>query len=95
MTLADNPSVALPAQLTLSGAAQTLQRLLDAQRQQASQEMVLDAQPLQVFDTSAVAVLLALRSALIEQGRTLRVSAMPARLQALVTLYGVAELLHA
>lgn len=95
MTPAENSNLALPAQLTLSGAAQTLQRLLDVQRQQGTQEMVLDAQPLQVFDTSAVAVLLALRSALIEQGKTLRVSAMPERLQALVTLYGVAELLQA
>ena len=41
------------------------------------------------------AVLLELRNALIRQGKTLQVSRMPQRLQALVTLYGVAELLPA
>lgn len=96
MTDVVNAPVALPEQLTLSGAALTLQRLLATLGQpQGAQVVVLDAQPLKVFDTSAVAVLLALRSALIEQGRTLQVSAMPERLQALVTLYGVAELLPA
>lgn len=95
MTSVEKSTAVLPEQLTLTGAAQTLQRLLDGQRQQSAREVVLDAQSLQVFDTSAVAVLLALRSALIEQGKTLRVSAMPERLQALVTLYGVDELLHA
>ena len=40
-------------------------------------------------------MLLELRNALLTQGKTLQVARMPQRLQALVTLYGVAELLPA
>ena len=88
-------SVPMPEQLTLSGAAQTLERLQQALGQQPGATVVLDAAPLKVFDTSAVAVLLELRNGLIGQGKTLQVARMPQRLQALVTLYGVAELLPA
>lgn len=88
----DHP-VPLPEQLILGGAAQTLGSLRNALTGQAGPTVVLDAAPLKVFDTSAVAVLLELRNALLSQGKTLRVTGMPQRLQALVTLYGVAELL--
>jgi phospholipid transport system transporter-binding protein len=88
-------SVPMPEQLTLAGAAQTLERLREALGSQSGPVVVLDAQPLKVFDTSAVAVLIELRNALIGQGKTLQVARMPQRLQALVTLYGVAELLPA
>jgi phospholipid transport system transporter-binding protein len=92
-----NPSgataVPLPEQLTLQGAAQTLESLSQSLARQAGPTVVLDAEPLKVFDTSAVAVLLALRNTLLSQGKTLQVTRMPQRLQALVTLYGVAELL--
>lgn len=88
-------SLPLPEQLTLSGAAQTLERLRQAVGQQTGSTVVLDAAPLKVFDTSAVAVLLELRNVLLGQGKTLQVAGMPERLRALVTLYGVAELLPA
>lgn len=88
-------SVPMPEQLTLSGAAQTLERLRDALVSQSGPVVVLNAEPLKVFDTSAVAVLLELRNALMGQGKTLQVARMPQRLRALVTLYGVAELLPA
>ncbi len=88
-------SLPLPEQLTLTGAAQTLERLRQALGQQAGAQVVLDAAPLKVFDTSAVAVLLELRNLLLGQGKTLQVVSMPERLRALVTLYGVAELLPA
>jgi phospholipid transport system transporter-binding protein len=87
--------VQMPGQLTLSAAVQTLEHLRGALVRQPGPTVVLDAEPLKVFDTSAVAVLLELRNALIRQGKTLQVSRMPQRLQALVTLYGVAELLPA
>jgi phospholipid transport system transporter-binding protein len=93
--VSDNTAIPMPEQLTLSGAAQTLERLREALVRQAGPTVVLNAEPLRVFDTSAVAVLLELRNALLTQGKTLQVSRMPQRLQALVTLYGVAELLPA
>lgn len=93
--MSDTTAIPLPEQLTLSGAALTLERLREAMLRQAGPTVVLNAEPLRVFDTSAVAVLLELRNALLTQGKTLQVSRMPQRLQALVTLYGVAELLPA
>ena len=88
-------AVPLPEQLTLQGAAQTLERLSRSLALQAGPTVVLDAEPMKVFDTSAVAVLLELRNTLLGQGKTLQVTRMPQRLQALVSLYGVAELLPA
>ena len=93
--MSETAAIPMPEQLTLSGAAQTLERLRDALVRQAGPTVVLNAEPLKVFDTSAVAVLLELRNALLTQGKTLQVARMPQRLQALVTLYGVAELLPA
>jgi len=95
MSVSETAAIPMPEQLTLSGAAQTLERLRDALVRQAGPTVVLNAEPLKVFDTSAVAVLLELRNALLSQGKTLQVARMPQRLQALVTLYGVAELLPA
>ena len=88
-------SVPMPEQLTLQGAAQTLERLGQSLAQQPGPTVMLDAEPMKVFDTSAVAVLLELRNALLGQGKALQVTRMPQRLQALVSLYGVAELLPA
>ena len=95
MSVSGTVSIPMPEQLTLPGAAQTLERLREALVRQAGPTVLLNAEPLKVFDTSAVAVLLELRNALLSQGKTLQVSRMPQRLQALVTLYGVAELLPA
>lgn len=85
--------VELPEQLTLQGAAQTLLRLKPLLAQREGSVVVLDAARLRVFDTSAVAVLLELRNGLLAEQRVLQVRNMPERLRALVTLYGVAELL--
>ena len=95
MSASGSASVSLPEQLTLSEAAQTLERLRQALLAKDGAPVVLDAAPLKVFDTSAVAVLLELRNAVLAQGKSLQISGMPQRLQALVTLYGVAELLPA
>lgn len=88
-------SVPMPEQLTLQGSAQTLLRLTQLLTQQAGPTVALDAAPLRVFDTSAVAVLLELRNGLLAEGKALQVLGMPERLQALVALYGVGELLPA
>ncbi|MGM9426815.1 STAS domain-containing protein [Hydrogenophaga sp. MI9] len=95
MSVPGTASVSLPEQLTLPEAAQTLERLRSALLAQEGAPMLLDAAPLKVFDTSAVAVLLELRNAALARGKSLQISGMPRRLQALVTLYGVAELLPA
>lgn len=95
MNVSATTAVPMPEQLTLQGAAQTLERLRQALAQQPGPTVVLDAEPLKVFDTSAVAVLLELRNALLGQSKALQVTQMPQRLQALVSLYGVAELLPA
>ena len=55
----------------------------------------LDASALQTFDSSVVAVLLALQRQLASHGQRLQVCQRSERLQALLTLYGVAELLPA
>lgn len=89
------PAVSMPEQLTVQGAGQALQRLQQSLGQLTGPAVVLDASALRVFDTSAVAVLLELRKVLLGQGKSLQVTGMPQRLQALVTLYGVAELLPA
>lgn len=55
--------------------------------------VVLDAASLTVFDSSALALLLALRRRQTSQGRVLRVSGWPSRLSQLARLYGVRDLL--
>lgn len=55
----------------------------------------LDASALQTFDSSVVAILLALQRRLAANGQRLQVCQRSERLQALLTLYGVAELLPA
>jgi len=54
---------------------------------------VLDASALQAFDSSAVAVLLALRRAALARSVTLKLQGLSPRLCELATLYGVGELL--
>jgi phospholipid transport system transporter-binding protein len=56
-------------------------------------EVVLDASALTQFDSSALAVLLGLRRALLAQGSALRVEGMTGRLRELAVLYGVMDLL--
>jgi phospholipid transport system transporter-binding protein len=84
---------ALPEQLTMHVAAKVLDQLSQTLAQQSAQTVVLDAQSLRVFDSSAVAVLLELRRRLVSSGKTLQLAHSPTRLQQLVTLYGVGELL--
>jgi len=86
---------ALPAQLSLQTAGQTLLLLSRTLEQAPGSVVTLDAQALERFDSSAVAVLLELRRHLLTQGKTLQVTGWPERLKDLVALYGVAELFPA
>lgn len=83
----------LPERLTLADADQTLARLDGELAQLADATVVVNAGSLQVFDSSALAVLLELRRRLMAQGRTLRVNGWPRRLEDLAALYGVRDLL--
>lgn len=85
----------LPEQLTMQVAAQALVQLRQDLQQQTGPIVMLDAQSMRVFDSSAVAVLLELRRTLLAQGKTLQMCRIPQRLQDLVALYGVSELLPA
>mgnify|MGYP002136076138 CR=1 FL=1 len=66
-------------------------RLIDRVAQ--GSEAVLDASALAQFDSSALAVVLACRRAVMARGASLRISGLPDRAQALAKVYGVTELL--
>jgi phospholipid transport system transporter-binding protein len=83
----------LPERLTLQEAVRVLDQLKQSLAKQSGDRVVVDARGLRVFDTSAVAVLLALRRNLQGQGKQLIVDHWPQRLSDLVGLYGVSDLL--
>jgi phospholipid transport system transporter-binding protein len=87
--------VALPAVLTQAQAqsvADALVKTLLANVAQGAQA-VIDASALTQFDSSALAVVLACRRAVLAQGGQLQVLGLPDRAQALARVYGVADLL--
>ena len=85
---------ALPARLTHAESPSCLAACEAALRLGAAGEPAeLDASALQDFDSSAVALLLALVRAARERGVELRLQALPQRLRELAVLYGVGELL--
>jgi phospholipid transport system transporter-binding protein len=89
-------SIALPATV-MQAQAQAVADDLAAQllaRVSKGAEAVLDASALAHFDSSALAVVLACRRAVMAQGAQLRVSGLPERAQALAKVYGVTELLR-
>ncbi len=85
------PMIPLPATLTMDEASATL-AALRAQLVSAPAP-VLDASPLVVLDSAAVAVLLDCRRQAAAQGRTLTISGAPDKLVQLARLYGVQALL--
>lgn len=88
-------SLELPERLTLAEADQTLARLGSELAGRSEATVVVNAGPLQVFDSSALSVLLELRRRLLAQGKALQVNGWPRRLEDLASLYGVRELLAA
>lgn len=86
-------TISLPAHLSVQlGRAplDALMRAVDALP--AGSPAVLDAAPVQQFDSSALALILGLRRHCQATGRTMQVQGLPERLQGLAKLYGVAEL---
>ncbi|MEY4121704.1 MAG: hypothetical protein RLZZ457_542 [Pseudomonadota bacterium] len=89
-------ALALPATLLQAQAQSVSDGLVAALLTQMAQggEAVLDATALTQFDSSALAVVLACRRAVLAQGGQLRVTGLPERAQALAKVYGVSELLN-
>ena len=85
----------LPTELTHRQAAACLQMLQQGLRSVDGAAVVADASALTVFDSSALAVLLACRRACEAQAKTFFIKGMNTRLQGLSVLYGVDSLLQA
>lgn len=86
--------LALPQVLTLRDATGVLATLLGGVAQQTTAATVrIDASPLRKFDSSALAVLLECRRVALESGRGFCVDGLPADLQGLANVYGVAPLI--
>jgi phospholipid transport system transporter-binding protein len=81
-----------PSSLTMQDAASGLQPGLDAIRSGSAD---IDLSRLEHFDSAAMAALLVWRRAAQSAGLSLRIAGVPAGLQSLADLYGVAELLKA
>lgn len=84
----------LPATLTHAEAAELEPRLKQLVQAEAS-ALLVDASALKVFDSSALALLLASRREALAAGKGFAVQNLPARLQQLASLYGVSELIPA
>ena len=87
--------LALPSKLMHPQARDTLGQLLQRLRAHPEAQWVVDASALQVFDSSALAVLLECRRQALAEHKTFAVRGLPAALAGLAALYGVAELLPA
>ncbi len=83
-----------PVTLTHAEAAELAPRLKQLVRAEAS-AIVVDASALQVFDSSALALLLAARREALAEGKGFAVQNLPARLHQLAALYGVSALIPA
>ena len=83
----------LPATITLRESRDTLRLLSQALQGDKDAAVVIDASPLQQFDTSALAVLLECQRLAQAWGKSFSVTQVPAKLAALAKLYGVDPLL--
>lgn len=84
----------LPSEITHSSARSCAHMLAQA-LQHSDTAVVADASDLVRFDSSALAVLLNCRREAQVAGKTFSVRALPPKLRALASMYGVAELLPA
>ena len=86
-------SLQLPKELTYRQGRDCLQRLRPLVTGHADSQVVVDASAVKVFDSAALAVLLACRRAAQEAGKQLVVEGLPKGLQSMAALYGVDGLL--
>ena len=85
----------LPAILTQTQASDCLEKLTQDVQREAEKQVVVDAAPLNNFDSSALAVLLAVRRECARAGKLFAVQGLPDRLRDLAALYGIEGLLTA
>lgn len=83
----------LPSCLTFSDACSVLSQLESTLQGKQAGTLEIDGSSLQVFDSSAIAVLLECRRAALAASHGFRVTGLPGPLVELAGLYGVAELL--
>jgi phospholipid transport system transporter-binding protein len=84
--------LSLPVSLTQEHAKACLDSLTDGLNTQEAQ-VVVDGAQLRDFDSSALAVLLALRRESARLGKRFAVQGLPERLRSLAALYGIERLL--
>ena len=84
--------LSLPVELTHDLAKDCLSRLMSGLGAEPT-EVVVNAQSLTRFDSSALAVLLELRRSCIRNGKTMVVQSLPKHLLDLAVLYGIESLL--
>ena len=85
----------LPPELTHRQASACLRLLLQGLQALQGPRLVVDAGPLAVFDSAALAVLLECRREALSERKAFAVKGLPAALAGMAALYGVAELLPA
>jgi len=85
--------LSLPAELTHVQANACLAQLAAGVKAEGA-VVALNAEPLQRFDSSALAVLLEFQRTCAGLGKTVAVQGLPRQLLALATLYGIEGLLH-
>lgn len=85
----------LPDAITQANTVACLATLSKALVQEAEADVVVDAARLTRFDSAALALLLELRRNALKMGKSFAVRGAPQRLQDLVDLYGITELLPA
>lgn len=83
----------LPAELTHAQAHTALDLLQRAARAESGDVVCVDAAGLSIFDSSALAVLLALRRTCRLEQKSLVVRGLSERLRSLAELYGISALL--
>jgi phospholipid transport system transporter-binding protein len=90
-----SPTFALPVTIMQDQAQEVADNLTGAMSQMSVDGAVtLNASALEHFDSSALAVVLACRRAVLELGGDFQLIGLPERLLALAQVYGVTELLH-
>lgn len=85
--------LSLPITLTQTQAQGCLDALTVGVQREATTQVVVDAAPLKSFDSSALAVLLAVRRECARAGKRFAVQGLPDRLRDLASLYGIVALL--
>jgi len=83
----------LPAELTHVQATACARMMVQALRAEPGTAVIVNAEALIHFDSSALAVLLECRREALLQRKSFAVKALPTRLRDLADLYGVASLL--